>query len=299
MPGPSPYLFVNPSAGRGRAGECTAGICARLRAKGFEPRVHTSVAAGDIEKSIVNMAPGAADTVIVAGGDGSVHEAVNGLLASGSRARFAVIPVGTGNDFAKAAATPLDWRQASDALAARLYEDTPARRIDAGRCNSRFFANGAGVGFDAVVTRLARSITAPIGDAVYLLAILRALRSRVVTPAMRLVTDEVIWDGPLTLANIANGPFVGGMFHIAPGANPGDGMLDLVIAAPVSRRRILALLPSLVRGRHLAAPEVHRRTIRRLSIETSEPVASHLDGEVQPLQTEFDIEVLPSALRLA
>ena len=299
MPGTAPYLFVNPHAGRGRGGRHTTDIVARLRAQGCEPIVHTSSRPGETEASIAALAPGAHEAVIVAGGDGSVHEAVNGLLRAGSAASLGVIPVGTGNDFAKAVGVPLDWRSAAADLAARLASGAPARPIDAGRCNDRYFANGAGVGFDAVVTRLAAAYTAPIGDLVYLLAILRALRDGVATPAMRIVAEDEIWNGPVTLANVANGPFVGGRFHIAPQADPADGLLDLVIAGPVSRGRVIALLPALLRGRHRAAPEVHDYRVAGLRIESEEPVASHLDGEVQPLAAVFDIEILPSALRLA
>lgn len=299
MPGPSPYLIVNPRAGRGRAGQRADGIVEHLRKAGFEPRLHASTGPGDIEQSLVRLAPDGKDTVIVAGGDGSVHEAVNGLLSSGSEARLAVIPVGTGNDFAKATGVPLDWQRATTELTARLLQDGPFRRIDAGRFNNRYFANGAGVGFDAVVTRIARSYTVPMGDVVYLLAVLQALKPGVASPAMRIVGETELWHGPLTLANVANGPYIGGMFHIAPHADPGDGVLDLVIAEPVTRRRVLALLPQLVRGRHLAAPEVHDFRSTHLHIETAEPVASHLDGEVQEPQCLFEIEVLPSALRLA
>jgi diacylglycerol kinase (ATP) len=164
--------------------------------------------------------------------------------------------------------------------------------------NKRYFANGAGIGFDAKVTRIARSIHWPIGDLVYLLAIFRCMIDGIVTPHVDISADGPLWSGPLTLANISNGPWVGGMFHIAPMADNADGHLDMVVAGPVSRIRILRLLPKLMRGEHMGETEITHASIRQLKIEASEPIPSHLDGEVQELQTSFEIELLAGALRL-
>ena len=120
----------------------------------------------------------------------------------------------------------------------------------------------------------------------------------IATPRMRLTTDEVIWDGPLTLANVANGPWVGGMFHIAPMARNDDGKFDLMIAGPVSRTRILKLLPTLMTGRHIDEKEIVHEPVRQVVVEAEEPVLSHLDGEIQPPQRRFEISMLPGALRL-
>ena len=102
----------------------------------------------------------------------------------------------------------------------------------------------------------------------------------------------------MTLANVSNGEWVGGMFHIAPGAKNDDGALDLICAGPVSRLRILSLLPKLIQGTHIHEPEITRANIRKCEIVAASAVPSHLDGEVQPLQTRFEIEVLEGALRL-
>ena len=170
--------------------------------------------------------------------------------------------------------------------------------MNIGKINNRYFANGAGIGFDAKVTQIARSYRLPVGDLVYLLAILRGMVDGIATPRMRITSGETIWDGPLTLANIANGPWIGGMFHIAPGARNDDGIFDLLIAAPVSRSRIMTLLPKLMSGTHMDEEEIVHEPVRRVIVECSEPVPSHLDGEVQPLQDRFEIELLPHALHL-
>lgn len=298
MPSDILHLFINPTAGRGRAGRRMRRIEAILETSKLAIEVTPSRDVGDLEACVREVVAAGADKLVVAGGDGSIHEAVNGIMAANGAAKLGVIPVGTGNDFAKACSIPLDWQLAGQQLAQRLRDRTLLRRVDLGRMNSRYFANGAGIGFDAEVTRVARSIRWPLGDVVYLLAVLRCLVDGIATPQLSISGDGCSWAGPLTLANISNGPWVGGMFHIAPMADNADGHFDLLLAEPVSRRRILALLPLLRSGRHLDEPEIHHHAVGRLRVSSAAPVASHLDGEVQPFDTEFQIDILPASLGL-
>lgn len=292
------HLFLNPTAGRGRAGRRQSRIIQLIGQSGLEIEYHASRSPGDLEEQIRRHVDMGAKRVVVAGGDGSIHEAVNGLLRSENRAALGVIPTGTGNDFAKACGIPLDWEHATRLLADRIAAHATPRKIDAGRFNDRFFANGAGVGFDAKVTRVAQSMRLPIGDLVYLLAIFKTMVDGIASPRLQISADDYVWDGPLTLAAISNGPWVGGMFHIAPGADNSDNIMELLIAKPVTRRRILTLLPKLMSGKHLQEDEIVHRPVTRLTMKAELPVSSHLDGEVQPLQTDFDISVLPGALDL-
>ncbi len=239
-----------------------------------------------------------ATRIIVAGGDGSIHEAVNGIFRSGMRAALGIIPTGTGNDFAKASEIPLNWEHATRLLADRIAADETPRKIDVGRFNDRVFVNGAGVGFDAKVTRVAQSIRVPMGDLVYLLAIFRTMIGGIISPKLTITAGDFQWDGPVTLAAVSNGPWIGGMFHIAPMARNADGVLELLIAKPVTRRRILALLPKLMNGTHVQEDDILHQPVTTLRIQSDEAMPSHLDGEVQPLQSQFEISVLPGALDL-
>ena len=291
-------LFLNPAAGRGRAGRRQVRIVELLQSEGLPVELHKSSAVGNLEEQVRSHVDNGASRIVVAGGDGSVHEAVNGIMRSLNDAALGVIPTGTGNDFAKACDIPLNWEHAARLLADRLAAGQYARTIDIGTMNDRYFANGAGIGLDAKVTRIARSYRLPIGDLVYLLAILRAMVDGIATPHLKISSEDFSWDGPATLASISNGPWIGGMFHIAPKARNDDGKLELMIAAPVSRRRILSLLPKLMSGTHMKEAEIRHQSITRLSVVSSDPLASHLDGEMQPLQQRFDFEILPSALHL-
>ncbi len=291
-------LFVNPTAGRGRAGKRLRRIEELLREAGvdFETRLSTGV--GDLESQVREAVNQGADRIVVAGGDGSVHEAVNGIMTAEATARLGVIPTGTGNDFAKASEIPLDWEHATALLGDRIAAGADWRRIDVGRMNERFFANGVGIGFDAKVTKVARSYRWPIGDLVYLLALLRCIIDGVITPDMTITSDEMTRSGPITLVNISNGAWVGGMFYIAPMAANDDGKLELLVADPVSRFRTLSLLPKILAGTHVGEKEVSHVGVRRVTIEATAPVPSHLDGEVMPPMTRFEIELLPAALDL-
>ena len=291
-------LFINPAAGRGRARHLATSIRNLLADSGVACEEIHSNAVGDIEYKVFAAASAGADRIIVAGGDGSVHEAVNGVLRSGSKSALGVIPVGTGNDFAKACSIPLHWEKAAKLLADRVSVDTPSRYIDAGRMNDRYFANGAGIGFDAKINQIARSNRLPLGDLVYLIAVFQGVWDGVITPDVKLSYDNVDYVGPLTLVEVCNGPSVGGMFRIAPTAKNDDGFFDLITVQPVGRLRIFALLPRLIKGTHITAPEVASAQTGSVTLIAEEPVPSHLDGEIQPLQTEFRIEMLPGALAI-
>jgi diacylglycerol kinase (ATP) len=292
------HLFLNPAAGRGRAGRRQSRIIELLGHSGIALEYHASQSVGDLETQVLREVDAGATHIVVAGGDGSVHEAVNGIMRSGNNAALGVIPTGTGNDFAKACDIPLNWEHATQLLGDRVKAQGAPRRIDIGQFNDRYFANGAGVGLDAKVTHIARSIRLPIGDLVYLLAIFRTMMDRIATPRLVITAGDYSWEGPVTLAAVSNGPWIGGMFHIAPTAVNTDKLMNLLIVKPVTRRRIMKLLPKLMNGEHMDEPEMIHRPVTALSIRAEQAIPSHLDGEVQPMQTDFELSVLPSALDL-
>jgi diacylglycerol kinase (ATP) len=292
------HLFLNPTAGRGRAGKRQPRIVELLEQRGINVEYRGSLSSGNLEAQVMQHVNAGVKHIVVAGGDGSVHEAVNGILKADYKATLGVIPTGTGNDFAKACEIPLNWEHATQLLADRIAAGETPRKVDVGKFNDRYFANSAGIGFDAKVTQVAQSFRLPIGDLVYLLAIFRAMIDGIASPQLRIVADDYTWEGPLTLAAICNGPWVGGMFHIAPMAGNSDGKMELLVVKPVTRRRIPTLLPKLMGGEHMQEAELVHRSVTTLKISAEQPMPSHLDGEVQPLQTDFEFTMLPDALDL-
>lgn len=292
-------LFINPIAGRGRAAAKLPDIVAALAASGVRADVRESTARGDMESQILAAAESGETLAIVAGGDGSMHEATNGLMRSHRDTALGLIPVGTGNDFARAAGITPDSIRAATELGQRIADQAPLRVIDVGECNGRFFSNGVGIGIDAKVARIAASIRLPIGDMVYILGVLRCLWDGIATPSMTVRVDgEATWSGPTTLTNVSNGAWVGGQFHIAPDASICDGELNVVVAAAVTRLRVVRLLPALMKGRHLGAPELTHVTGKHIVVTCDEPIVAHLDGELQPAARTFDIQVNEAALTL-
>ncbi len=258
-----------------------------------------SLSRGDMEKQIRKAATDGEARVIVAGGDGSMHEAANGLMTAGRGTALGLIPVGTGNDFARAAGIAADSERAATELGQRIASGKPLRTIDIGECNGRFFSNGVGIGIDAKVASIAAGIRLPIGDLVYIIGVMRCLWDGIATPAMTVDVDgETIWSGPTTLTNVSNGAWVGGQFHIAPDADPGDGQLNVVVAAAVSRARVVTLLPALMKGQHLSAAEITHVVGSRIVVHCEEPVVAHLDGELQSPNQTFNISLRESALIL-
>jgi diacylglycerol kinase (ATP) len=303
MPNQPIPVVINPAARRGHAGKVAAEIAGSLRDQGLSVEMLYSNGVGDVEDKVFAAATAGATKIIVAGGDGTIHEAVNGIIRAGSATALGVIPLGTGNDFAKACSIPLRWEVATRELASRLCSDNTSngkgvRRVDIGRMNQRYFANSAGIGFDAKINAIALGNRLPIGALNYLRAVFQGVWDGVISPQVRLRYGSNHYVGPVTLVEVCNGAYVGGMFHIAPMAKNNDGKLDLIFVQPVSRLRIFALLPRLMKGTHVSAPEVTCAEVTSVSLLAEADVPAQLDGEIQPPSREFEIELLPGALEI-
>lgn len=286
-------LLVNPAAGRGAGRRLAPQAAERLKQAGVQCDVAFTNAAGDMRALAAAALRDGADCVAIAGGDGSVNEAVNGYLGVAREDQaFAVIPLGTGNDFAKMLGTGNDWRLACD----RIAQDKQ-KRVDAGRCNGHAFANGIGAGFDAQVALEANQIRWLRGNAVYGIALARTLLLRYSTPNARIVHDGGTIEGRITMLALANGTTYGGAFRIAPDADITDGMLDLMVADRLSRAGILGFVPHVLRGTHVGRKGVTLTRTRQCVVETDGPLAVHADGEIiDRAAKRLEVEVLPGAL---
>ncbi len=259
---------LNPAAKNGQAGRRWPDLAARLHAVGLGGPAYTTVGAGDAER-LAREAAEHADVVVVAGGDGTIHEAVNGLAGTG--AVLGVLPFGTGNDFAHALGMPAGVPEAVAALAAARPRPTDLGRVrwevptpDGGSAwHERRFANCLGVGFDALAALGAARTKWLGGNAAYVAAVLQALwelrgakmRARV-TVGDGDAPDVTVLDGPLFLAEVGNEHSIGGGFLMTPDATPHDGRLDVCVVRHLPTRRALRLLPSAIRGAHVGRPEV-------------------------------------------
>lgn len=232
--------------------------------------------------------------MVAAGGDGTVHEVVNGLMRAGAQSALGVIPLGSGDDFAKL--LPGD-------LVARLLSGDE-RRFDVGRIDSgagtRYFANGMDVGFGAHGADNLRRVPGALkGLGAYLGALVLTLLDY---PVLRLrvqLDDAPAFDLDTVMAAAMNGTTFGGSFRVCPEARPDDGLLDLLLVDAVGRVGILDIVAKILRGTHAADPRLRLARARRLRIESPSPLIVEADGEIAFREAkQLDIAVLPRALRL-
>jgi diacylglycerol kinase family enzyme len=234
------------------------------------------------------------DAVIAAGGDGTVHETVNGLLRAGGKAVFGVLPLGSGDDFAK-------MLPPGDAVARIARGAT--RACDAGRITAgavRYFANGMDVGFGAHASRNVRRVPPPFtGLGAYLGALALTL-VRYPKLELRLQLDDgEPFSQTSAMTAVMNGCGFGGSFRVCPDACADDGELDLLIADGVGRLAILGLVPKIMRGAHGGDPRLRLTRARRVLIESAAPLLVEADGEIVFEDARrLEIEVLPGALRV-
>ncbi len=293
---PGVPLIVNPAAGRGAAGRHAGSMRRLLETGGRAVLPARSEEPGHVAVLVREAAAAGCREVLVAGGDGTVREAVNAILGDGLELALGVIPAGTGNDFVKSLGTPRSWRNACAALAVGLAERR-RRRIDAGRCNGEWFANSVGIGLDALVVGAADRVRWLPGLLAYPAALALVLRRGVDAADIRLQADGHVMELPASMVIACNGAWFGGLFHIAPPASLDDGLLSVVIASPLSRRRVLTLVPRAIRGTHMAAPEATLISARELVVETSAPLPLEADGEAAAAPvSRLEVSCVPAAL---
>jgi YegS/Rv2252/BmrU family lipid kinase len=235
--------------------------------------------------------------VVAVGGDGTVNEVINGLTDDAGRSLGALgaIVTGRGRDVCR------NLRVASDpVVAARRLLQGEDVLVDLGVVESagrrRYFVNAAGAGFDAEVAERAQ-VGGGSGTLPYLLGIAGALRAHRPVPTAVHVDDQPAWTGAMTAAVVANGAYYGGGMMIAPGADPADGYLDVVVLGDLRRVELLCWLPTVYRGAHLRNPKVVMRRARTIMIDPTTPVRVHVDGEGIG-HTPIRLSTCPKALRL-
>ena len=292
-------LICNPTAGRGRAGKLLPEVRAFLQSQGVETAVALTKAAREATALAAEAAAAGFPVVIAMGGDGTIQEVGEGLVQGrpstnrqADATRLGIIPVGTGNDFAKMLSTTTDWR----AACTRIAQGQP-RRVDVGRVNGHVFLNNVGIGFDAQVGIEAQKIRWLRGQAVYLAALVRNLLLSYRTPHVHVTLDEIEIKQAITLLTIGNGRCSGGGFWLTPQAEIDDGLFDICLVQGLSKLQILGFVPSAMRGTHITAEAVRMSRTRRLTITSGEPLPVHADGEILYTDAhELTVELLPAAL---
>jgi diacylglycerol kinase (ATP) len=271
-------LIVNPRAGHGRAAAFLPHLATALRTAGLPRQIHLTSERGEATALAKSLAEGGAQAVVAVGGDGTVNEVANGLMAAGRPAALGVIAAGRGNDFARSAGLPTDIASALAAVVAG-----GCRRIDVGRATaadgaSRIFVNHGGLGLDARISARAAASRLPGSTLPYLGAVAGEL-ARLRAVPMNLNVDGNRIEGRFCLVLAANGDRLAGGMRFTPGADIADGLLDLVLIGDVGRLDLLRQVPGVYRGTHLTHPAVRHLTGRVFRVEAAEPVPAELEGE--------------------
>ncbi len=306
--------MFNPAAGRGRAHRDPQTVSDAMTARGLDHEIVLTERPGHAAQ-IVRERGADFDTVMVVGGDGTLHETIQALDLG--RHRLAVIPWGSGNDFAWMTGWPRDLDACLDRV--RAARET---RIDLGELTATFpggrtvscrFHNNVGFGFEALVNAASSGRHAIKGPLLYLVALVKTL-PRFRSYGVRISVEHAgtvgttgvshgpgegaAFDGTVSMLAAVNGRRVGGAFLLAPDARIDDGALDLVRVDAMGLVRVLWLLPRTFRGSHLRSRRVHTSRFATARVEAPESIPVYTDGEFLGHDARVvELSCLPGALR--
>lgn len=295
-------LICNARSGRGGVGKALPAVTTELDRRGLSYEVRTTEHPGHATEIARRTVSEGGRFVVAMGGDGTVHEVVNGLIendrAINPDAVMGVVAAGTGCDFIKTfglPSSPGDAVRHLDGDASFLIDIGKVTYQQDGREVSRYFPNIAEAGLGAAVTARAAALPRWLGPAVYLVAFWLTMPKH--RPAqVRVDLVERTYEGPMNNMVVANCQFFGGGMKIAPKAAPTDGLLDIQIEH-ARKREAIAMIPKVFKGEHLPHPDIVEAKRVRCSIEADPPLLVEADGEVLG-HTPARFEVIPEAIRL-
>jgi diacylglycerol kinase (ATP) len=257
---------------------------------------------GHFTELVAQAAADGAGLIVAVGGDGTLNEVANGLLAlAGDRPELAVIPFGTGMDFARSHGIPRKLDAAVEV--ARQGRSVP---IDAGRVSYRawdgstaeaYFANIASAGMSGAVARQANLTSKALGGRISFFTALVRVFAGWRNTELEVEAAGERRTGKMTNLIVANGRYQGGGMLIAPEAEPDDGLFDVLLIGDITKRDFVLNVGKIYRGTHLSHPKIELLRSAVVSVDAEVAVPIELDGE-QPGTTPARFEVVPGALRL-
>jgi YegS/Rv2252/BmrU family lipid kinase len=296
-------IIVNPTSGRGYAGKAIPQIEAQLKSHNLDYRLVQTERPWHAAELTEQAARDRVDVVVVASGDGTANEAINGLMkarvAGFNHTAVALLPVGTGNDFAYG----MGVRGTLEENIALIAKDT-RKWMDIGKVSGgdypdgRYFGNGVGVGFDAYVGFVAANIRWTRGLLAYLIAALETIFIYFKAPTVRIEYDDQCVEQGALMVSIMNGQRMGGGFFMAPKGLPYDDTFDLCIASSMGKFRVLQILPSFFSGTQASHPEITTGRARKVTVTALKgTLPAHCDGETLCKEGQsLTMELVPHAL---
>ena len=297
------FFIVNPISGRGAGKQAIVPLETGLNKHGVEYAIHTTDRPWHAAELAQQAVADGWSHVIAVGGDGTSNEVLNGMALAQQqgqgKATMGAIPVGTGNDFSYGAGVEQDFTRALDSVL-----DGRSITIDIGHVvgglypNGRYFGNGVGIGFDAVVGFEALKLKRLRGFSAYAVAALKTISLYFSAPEVEIELDDETIVRRCLMVSIMNGRRMGGGFMMAPESQINDGVFDLCIVSQVSRLRILGLILEFMRGTQSRSEAVSMRQSSRVVVRAVEGVLpAHADGETLCEQgQELAVKILPLEL---
>jgi len=285
-----PYIIFNPRAGSVINREKVLSQLTQLSPLALR----ITRKAGDAEKWARSAVRTKCDYIVVAGGDGTLNGVVNGLAADAKNVRLGIVPLGTGNDFARTLGLPSSIEQNIDIL-----RSAKTKRIDLVRVKSkrvRYFVNVSAGGFSGVVGgKMTPKIKRTWGPLAYIRGAAAALSELHAYHTQILLDDDEKLSAELYNVVVANGRFVAGGLPIAPDADPSDGLLEVVLIPKLGAPEIVLLAAEIVLGKHLSSKATIFRRAKKISVRSRPGMRFSVDGELVGSAPAV-FQILPRAL---
>ena len=305
---PTHKIIVNPVSGRGKGAASIPLIRQLLESHNLQYDLVQTVRPWHAAELAQQAVGDGYEVIVSVGGDGTANEVLNGLMQAKASQPDAALPaamgilcVGRGNDFAYGMGVPSDLETGCQVLA-----QNQRRAVDIGRVTGgdypqgRYFGNGVGIGFDAVVGFEALKMKRLSGFPSYIVAALKTIFLYYQAPEVQVLFDGQDIRLRALMVSTMNGRRMGGGFMMGPDASPDDGLFDLCIAEQVSRGRIFGLIPHFMRGTQATQKEVRTARASRLTVQAfqgSLPV--HADGEtICTHGVQLTLELLPQQIEM-
>ena len=303
MPKHKAKLILNPNANQGRAFHAAADLRTLVEEFGGADWSGTVYPTHATELAL-QAAEAGYELVIAAGGDGTIHEIINGLMQAPaeSRPRLGVIPLGSGNDFSHAIG--LDNRPS---YAVRQIFTGQPKRVDLGKMvdghgQCEYWDNAIGIGFDTIVTIRSRNVPVVRGFLIYLIAVIQTIMLDNDAPRITFRSDLEEWEEEMMMLVLCNGGREGGGFIVSPQARPDDGVFHYAGIRRVSRPMMFRLVPEVMKGTHGRFRQTRLGEFHKLELHSDRPLYIHTDGEIYSGfgmdVRNLSVEILPGAIEV-
>ena len=302
---PNYKIIVNPVSGRGAGQKVIPQLEQSLRTLQFNFDLVVTERPWHACELALQAAQAGYETVVAVGGDGTANEVLNGLMQARLKGiktpALGILCVGRGNDFAYGMEIPSSPEQGLQVLKQNFRKTIDVGYVEGGMYpQGRYFGNGVGIGFDAVVGFEALKLAPLSGFPSYIVAALKTIFLYFNAPRVKIELDDETLVQPALMVSVMNGRRMGGGFMMTPESQTGDGLFDVCIAGQVSRTGIFALIPRFMQGTQKGHPVIRFARTAMISVTAVEgSLPAHSDGETLCTDGEkLSMKIVPQALEI-